>query len=404
MDLNIDGDRLWRTLHELAEIGATAAGGVARVALTDVDQIGRDQFVAWAVDLGCTIHLDRMGNLFARREGAEPGRDPIVIGSHLDSQPTGGKFDGAYGVMVGLEILRTLNDQAIVTAAPIEVVSWTNEEGARFPPAMIGSGVFGGAFSLEEGLGATAVDGTRLGDELTRIGYSGDEIPGSRPVGYYLEPHIEQGPILEAGSHTIGIVTGVQGIRWYDVEISGQESHAGTTPMERRSDAMVSAARLIAEVDDIAQRHAPHARSTVGVLRSSPGSRNTVAGGAELTVDLRHPDPAELQTMHDEMVEAAGRLSPAPQVTQIWHSPPITFDPDIASALRDGAIHEGFEPVDITSGAGHDACYISRVAPTGMIFIPCEDGLSHNEAENITKAHSTAGAVVTFRAVMTLAQ
>ncbi|MFT7647618.1 MAG: N-carbamoyl-L-amino-acid hydrolase [Candidatus Poriferisodalaceae bacterium] len=403
-DLQIDGERLWATLHELAEIGATPAGGVARVALTDVDRIGRDRFVEWATEVGCSIHIDRMGNLFARREGSDPLRDPVVIGSHLDSQPTGGKFDGAYGVMVGLEILRVLEQADHLTAAPIEVVSWTNEEGARFPPAMIGSGVFGGAFSLEAGLGATAADGARLGEELARIGYSGQELPGARPIGFYLEPHIEQGPILEAGEHTIGIVTGVQGIRWYDVEVTGKESHAGTTPMERRSDAMVSAARLVAAADDIARRRLPDGRSTVGVLTASPGSRNTIAGHATMTVDLRHPDPDELERMNNELFEAAAALDPAPTVEQIWYSPPITFDPDIVDALRQGATDLGLAPVDITSGAGHDACYISRIAPTGMVFIPCEDGLSHNEAENITAPHSLAGAEVTLQAVLRLAR
>ncbi len=320
--LRVDGDRLWRTLHELAEIGATPAGGVARVALTDLDKAGRDRFVEWVSELGCSVHLDRMGNIFARYEGTAPGRAPVVVGSHLDSQPTGGKFDGAYGVMVGLEILRVLHDSGTRLNAPIEVVSWTNEEGARFPPAMIGSGVFGGAFSLEEGLGATAFDGTRLGDELLRIGYSGPEPCGDRPIGHYLEPHIEQGPVLEAGGDVVGVVTGVQGIRWYDVSIEGRESHAGTTPMDRRRDAMVSAARLVTAVDDIARRRDPEGRSTVGVLTSTPASRNTVAGHVQLTIDLRHPDAAELERMHEEVLAAAAALEPAPTVEQIWYSPP----------------------------------------------------------------------------------
>lgn len=402
-ELHIDGDRLWRTLHELAEIGATPAGGVARVALTDDDRAGRDQFVEWATALGCSIHLDRIGNLFARYEGTEPAADPIVVGSHLDSQPTGGKFDGAYGVIVGLEILRVLHDADVRLAEPIEVVSWTNEEGARFPPAMLGSGVFGGAIGLEEGLGSTSMDGTRLGDELQRIGYSGPELPGARPIGRYLEPHIEQGPILEAGGDVIGVVTGVQGIRWYDVTIDGQESHAGTTPMDRRSDAMVSAARLVAAVDDIARARDPHGRSTVGVLASTPASRNTVAGHVDLTIDLRHPDASELAQMHDEVMAAAAALDPTPHVEQIWYSAPIEFDADISAAVRQGAEAAGHVPVDITSGAGHDACYVSNVAPTGMLFIPCEDGLSHNEAENITAEHAAAGAEVTLQAVLRLA-
>ena len=292
-DVSIDGERLWDTMHRLAEIGATEAGGVARVALTDVDKAGRDQFIEWVTALGCTVHIDRVGNLFARYEGSDSSRSPVVIGSHLDSQPTGGKYDGAYGVMVGLEVLRALHASDTRLAAPVEVVSWTNEEGARFPPAMLGSGVFSGDISLEAGLGSTSMQGDVLGEELLRIGYSGPELPGERPIGYYLEPHIEQGPILEEGDHTIGIVTGVQGVRWYDVTITGQEAHAGTTPMERRSDAMVSAARLITEVDDIARRRAPAGRSTVGVVEVEPGSRNTIVGTVRMTVDLRHPEEAQ---------------------------------------------------------------------------------------------------------------
>lgn len=427
---DVDGERLWQTLAALATIGATPAGGVARVALTDVDRAGRDQFVAWAHELGCSVHVDQMGNLFARREGLDPQRAPVVIGSHLDSQPTGGKYDGAYGVMVGLEVLRVLHDNDVGTSAPIEVVSWTNEEGARFPPAMIGSGVYAGAFSLDEGLAAPGVDGTTLGAELARIGYAGNEPCGApdgsgrRPIGHYIEPHIEQGPILEAAEVTLGAVTGVQGIRWYDVSVEGQSAHAGSTPMEHRADAMVAAARLVCEADEIAGRRAPEGRATVGTLTVGTGSRNTVAGSVSLTVDLRHPDAAELEAMHDELLAFAdgpafgeqpvsaalsglsqfgGRSLPRPQISPIWYSPPIVFDRDVIEALRAGASAAGFEPVDITSGAGHDACYVSQVAPTGMLFIPCADGLSHNEAESILPEHATAGAQATLNAVLRLA-
>ncbi len=419
---SVDGERLWRTLGELAEIGATPAGGVARVALTDEDLAGRERFVAWARELGCSVHVDQMGNLFARREGTDPDRAPVVIGSHLDSQPTGGRYDGAYGVMVGLEILRVLAEGDVATAAPIEVVSWTNEEGARFPPAMIGSGVYAGAFSLDEGLAAPGVDGTTLGAELVRIGYDGPEPcgqpdgAGRRPIGHYIEPHIEQGPILEAAGVTLGTVTGVQGIRWYDVTIEGQSAHAGSTPMEHRSDAMVSAALLVCEADAIARRRAPEGRATVGTLATGTGSRNTVAGTVELTIDLRHPDAVELASMHDELLafaaserfgggpgNAPAGLPPKPAISQIWYSPPIVFDPAVVEAVRAGSAAAGFEAVDITSGAGHDACYVSQVAPTGMLFIPCADGLSHNEAESILPEHATAGAQATLNAVLSLA-
>jgi len=400
--IQIDGERLWTTMHTLAEIGATEAGGVARVALTDVDKAGRDQFIDWVTALGCSVQIDRIGNLFARYEGTDPARPPVVIGSHLDSQPTGGKYDGAYGVMVGLEVIRALHDNEVRLDAAVEVVSWTNEEGARFPPAMLGSGVFSGDISLEAGLGSTSMQGDVLGEELLRIGYSGPQLPGDHPIGFYLEPHIEQGPILEEGDHTIGIVTGVQGVRWYDVTITGQEAHAGTTPMERRSDAMVSAARLIAEVDEIARRRAPAGRSTVGVIEVEPGSRNTIVGKVRMTVDLRHPDANILAEMDAEMMRFVEGLHPQPEVEQIWYSAPITFDEEISSALRSAATDQGKAPVDITSGAGHDACYISHVAPTGMVFIPCADGLSHNEAEAITYEHAVAGAEVTLAAVLQL--
>ncbi|MGA0036261.1 MAG: Zn-dependent hydrolase [Ilumatobacteraceae bacterium] len=400
--IQIDGERLWTTMHTLAEIGATEAGGVARVALTDVDKAGRDQFIDWVTALGCSVQIDRIGNLFARYEGTDPARPPVVIGSHLDSQPTGGKYDGAYGVMVGLEVIRALHDNDVRLDAPVEVVSWTNEEGARFPPAMLGSGVFSGDISLEAGLGSTSMQGDVLGEELLRIGYSGPQLPGDHPIGFYLEPHIEQGPILEEGDHTIGIVTGVQGVRWYDVTITGQEAHAGTTPMERRSDAMVSAARLIAEVDAIARRRAPAGRSTVGVIEVEPGSRNTIVGKVRMTVDLRHPDANVLAEMDAEMMRFVEGLHPQPEVEQIWYSAPITFDEEISSALRSAATDQGKAPVDITSGAGHDACYISHVAPTGMVFIPCANGLSHNEAEAITYEHAVAGAEVTLAAVLQL--
>ena len=389
-------------MHTLAEIGATDAGGVARVALTDVDKAGRDQFIEWVTALGCSVHIDRVGNLFARYEGTDQSRTPVVIGSHLDSQPTGGKYDGAYGVMVGLEVLRALHADGVRLAAPVEVVSWTNEEGARFPPAMLGSGVFSGDIPLEAGLGSTSMQGDVLGEELLRIGYSGPEMPGERPIGYYLEPHIEQGPILEEGDHAIGIVTGVQGVRWYDVTITGQEAHAGTTPMERRSDAMVSAARLITEVDNIARRRAPAGRSTVGVVEVEPGSRNTIVGTVRMTVDLRHPDADILAEMDAELHHFVSTLHPQPQVEQIWYSAPIEFDTEIINALRSAATEQGKAPVDITSGAGHDACYISNVAPTGMVFIPCADGLSHNEAEAITYEHAVAGAEVTLAGVLRL--
>ena len=406
-NFKVDGDRLWASLMEMAKIGATEKGGVCRLALTDVDKAARDLFVRWCEDAGCAVSIDRMGNIFARRPGRDESLPPVMTGSHIDSQPTGGKFDGIYGVLAGLEVIRTLNDLGYETDAPIEVSAWTNEEGSRFAPAMVASGVFGGAFTLEEGLACADVDGKTIGEELARIGYDGEMECGGRAVGAFLEAHIEQGPILEAEEKTIGIVQGVQGISWFDATVTGMESHAGTTPMERRRDALVGAAKLVAEIDRLAHDNAPDARSTVGVMRVSPNSRNVIPGSVYFSVDLRHPDSGILAQMteearlHAEAIANDGGLEIA--FEEIWHSPPVRFADACVAAVRQAAESLGYASRPITSGAGHDAVYVSRVAPTGMIFIPCEDGISHNEIEAATQADIAAGCDVLLNAMVELA-
>ena len=406
-NFKVDGDRLWASLMEMAKIGATEKGGVCRLALTDVDKAARDLFVQWCEEAGCAVSVDRMGNIFARRSGRDETLPPVMTGSHIDSQPTGGKYDGIYGVLAGLEVIRTLNDLDYETDAPIEVSAWTNEEGSRFAPAMIASGVFGGVFTLEEGLASKDVDGKTIGEELERIGYAGDMACGGRAVGAFLEAHIEQGPILEAEEKTIGIVQGVQGISWFDVTVTGMESHAGTTPMERRRDALVGAARLVAEIDSLALENAPDARSTVGVMRVSPNSRNVIPGSVYVSVDLRHPDADRLKAITAEAMRRADALAAERglEITfeEIWHSPPVKFAADCVGAVQSAAESLGYASRPITSGAGHDAVYVSRVAPTGMIFIPCEDGISHNEIEAATQADIAAGCDVLLNAMVALA-
>ena len=402
-NVRINGDRLWDTLMEMAQIGATEKGGVCRLALTDLDRQSRELFTQWCSAAGCEVRVDPMGNLFARRPGANPDLPPIGTGSHLDSQPTGGKFDGVYGVLAGLEVVRTLNDHGIETQAPVEVAVWTNEEGSRFSPAMVGSGVFAGAFDLEYGLGREDLAGKTLGEELERLGYNGDA-PLGHQFGAFFEVHIEQGPILENEAKTIGVVTGAQGTRWYDVRIVGAESHAGPTPMELRQDAMATATQLMPQIYDLAHRHAPHGRATIGEFRLFPGSRNTVPGSVEFSVDLRHPDADTLEIMHRGLHQAAAKVAEKTglgiEVVDIWHSPPVAFDPRCVEAVRKGAELMGFPAMPVVSGAGHDSIYISRVAPTGMVFIPCEDGISHNETENATKSDVEAGANVLLHAVL----
>jgi len=400
--LRVDGDRLWASLMEMARIGATKRGGVSRLALTDLDRQSRELFIQWCEQAGCQVTVDRIGNLFARREGRDPTRPPIVIGSHLDSQPTGGKFDGVYGVLAGLEVIRSLNDREIVTEAPVEVAVWTNEEGARFDPAMLGSGVFAGVFTTDSALETKDVDGISIGDALQEIGFAGPLDVGGREFGAHFEAHIEQGPILEREDLTIGVVTGVQGIRWFDLIVEGNETHAGPTPMELRQDPVPVATRTIDAVFEIAQQHAPDSRATVGVLASEPSSRNTVPSCVRASVDLRHPDAKTLDEMTTQLRALAQQQESegvSIQIKDIWESPPVVFDSSCVEAVRHAAGKLGLSHRDIVSGAGHDSVYIARVAPTAMIFVPCKNGVSHNEEESATPQDLAAGASVLLEVV-----
>ena len=389
---------------DMAKIGATEKGGCNRLALTDLDRQARDLFVNWCRDAGCSITIDQMGNIFARRTGRDDGLAPVVTGSHLDTQPTGGKFDGVYGVLAGLEIVRTLNDLGYETERPLEVVVWTNEEGSRFAPAMVSSGVFAGKFTLADALGQTDQVGLTIGDELARIGYAGDEEVGGHPIHAYFETHIEQGPILEAEEKTIGVVTGSQGMRWYEVTLSGVESHAGTTPMDRRHDALLCAARLIELVNHIAFRHAPDGRTTAGMIEAYPNSRNVVPGRVFVTVDVRHPDNDVLSAMDSELRNGIGKIATGMglehEIEEVMHSPAVVFEDSCVDAVRQAAKALDHDWREIVSGAGHDACNVAAVAPSSMIFIPCVDGISHNEIEYASKEDCAAGCEVLLHALL----
>ncbi len=404
-NLRINAERLWDSLMELAQIGATEKGGVCRLALTDVDKTGRDLFVQWCEDAGCKVSVDRVGNIFARRSGQNNNLPPIMTGSHLDSQPTGGKFDGAYGVLAGLEVIRALNDAGLETNAPVEVVAWTNEEGSRFSPPMMGSGAFAQVFEESYVLERPDnVTGETVGEELKRIGYDGPQPVGGRDVGAYFEAHIEQGPILEDEQKTVGVVTGAQGQRWYEVIVTGQEAHAGPTPMILRKDALVASARMIDAVNRVGHDHLPGACATCGFVEVKPNSRNTIPGEVFFTVDLRHPSDDTLAKMDQAFRERCQAIAIDSgvelRIEDFWHFPATPFDDGCVAAVRDGASRGGYASMDIVSGAGHDAVYMSRVAPTGMIFIPCEGGISHNEIENATREDCAAGAQVLLSAIV----
>jgi N-carbamoyl-L-amino-acid hydrolase len=401
-NITIDAEHLWADLMATAKIGATPKGGICRLTLTDLDRQVRDWFKAQAQALGCEVTVDDMGTMFARRRGQ---RDipPIAMGSHLDTQPTGGKFDGALGVLAALEALRTLHRAGYETFAPIEVVNWTNEEGARFAPPMIASGVFAGVYKRDWACARADRDGETFGDALDKIGYRGPQRCGDHKFSAFFEVHIEQGPTLEAEDKDIGIVTGVQAMRWYEMTITGRDSHAGTTPMPRRHDALLGAARVVEAVNRIA-RQFPTAVGTVGVLEVKPGSPNVVPGEAFLTMDLRDPIAAVIDKMEKEIAAQASfigsELGLGIATKTISAEPAIQFDPGCVAAVRGAAKISGYSARDMISRAGHDAAFVSRVAPTAMIFVPCKDGISHNEAEYSTKGQCAAGAQVLLQAVI----
>jgi len=402
-NLVIDAERLWNDLMETAAIGGTPKGGICRLTLTDLDARVRQWFKARAEALGCSVTVDDMGAMFARRPGQ---RDipPIAIGSHLDTQPTGGKFDGVLGVLGALEALRTLVEAGYETFAPIEVINWTNEEGSRFAPAMVASGVFAGAFTRDWAASRQDREGVTFGAALDAIGYRGTQRCGEHPLSAFFELHIEQGPILEAEDKDIGIVTGVQGMRWYEVTVTGESAHTGATPMRLRKNALLGAARLVDRIHAIAERHAPSGLGAVGLMEVKPNSRNVVPGEVFFCVDLRHPDAAVLDRMEAEynasLAEICDPLGLTVSSARIWDQPPVHFDAECVASVRRAAEVSGFSAREIVSGAGHDAAYVSRVAPTAMIFVPCRGGVSHNEAEFTSKEQCAAGAQVLLQAVL----
>ncbi len=402
--LRVNGQRLWDSLMELAKIGATPKGGVCRLTLTDLDRQGRDLVTRWASAAGLRITIDKIGNGFMRRPGRNNALPPIVAGSHIDTQPTGGKFDGNFGVLAGLEVVRTLNDHGIETEAPIEVAFWTNEEGSRFVPVMMGSGVFAKAFTLEHAYAATDHAGKTVKDELQRIGYMGPEEPGEHPIGAYFEAHIEQGPVLEDHDKTIGVVTGVLGIRWYDCTVTGMEAHAGPTPMALRKDALQIAAQLMQEVVACAHRHPPDGRGTVGMVEVHPNSRNVIPGRVQFSIDLRNSSDALCAAMDADIRAVAAKLSAesglAITVEQVSNYPAQPFDANCVAAVARAAHKLGYSSMPTVSGAGHDAVYMARLAPSGMIFIPCKDGISHNEIEDAKVEHIEAGCNVLLHVML----
>jgi N-carbamoyl-L-amino-acid hydrolase len=404
MNLSISGERLWDTLMFAATFGATSKGGVCRLTLTETDRDARDWLQEQTTALGCETGIDDMGVMYARRGGKRNDVPPIAIGSHLDSQPTGGKFDGALGVLAALEALRTLHAANYVTFAPVELVNWTNEEGSRFAPALTASGVFAGVFERDWAHAREDRSGIRFGEALEKIGYRGNERCGTRKFSAHFELHIEQGPVLEREGKDIGIVTGVQGTRWFECTMRGAEAHTGSTPMQGRKNALIGAARLIEAVDAIAHAHPPLAVATVGLLEVKPNSRNVIPGETFFTVDLRHPRSDVLDAMEQKLraavADAATTLRLDAALTRIWEQPPVAFDASCIACVQRAASGCGYSAREMVSGAQHDSAYVARVAPTSMIFVPCRDGISHNEAEFSSKEQCARGAQVLLHAVL----
>ena len=403
-ELRINGGRLWSSLMELAKIGATPKGGVKRLTLTDLDRQGRDLVTGWAREAGLSVTVDQIGNVFMRREGSNPSLPPVMTGSHIDTQPTGGKFDGNYGVLAGLEVVRTLNDLKIRTEAPIEVAFWTNEEGSRFVPVMMGSGVFCGAFTLEHAYAAKDTEGKTVREELERIGYLGDQVPGQHPIGAYFETHIEQGPVLEDADKLIGVVPAVMGLSWYDCTVTGMEAHAGPTPMHLRRDALQVSTSIMQEVVAIANRYPPYGRGTVGMVQVFPNSRNVIPGQVKFSIDLRNVNDELLNRMHADILAFVEKTRAESgleiEIERVSYYPPCPFHPDCVGAVRKATEKLGYSTMDVVSGAGHDAIYAARVAPAGMIFVPCKDGISHNEIEDARPEHLEAGCNVLLHAML----
>jgi len=407
-NLKINSDRLWDSLMQMAKIGPGVAGGNNRQTLTDDDATGRALFQQWCDEAGCTMGIDEMGTMFARREGTDPDALPVYVGSHLDTQPTGGKYDGVLGVLGGLEIVRQLNDLNIKTKHPIVVTNWTNEEGTRFAPAMVASGVFAGVHTLDWAYDREDAAGLKFGDELKRIGYCGEEKVGARKMHAFFELHIEQGPILEKEGKDVGVVTHGQGLNWLQVTLTGRESHTGSTPMPMRVNAGLGMARITELVNEIALSHAPNAVGAVGHCDVYPNSRNIIPGKVVFTIDFRSPQKEVIVEMERQLREGAKTIVDdiglGMEMEQVSGFDPVEFDEGCVSAVRRAAERLGFSHRDLISGAGHDACWINSVAPTAMVMCPCVDGLSHNEAEEISPEWASAGVNVLFHAVVETAE
>ncbi|KQT48556.1 Zn-dependent hydrolase [Devosia sp. Leaf420] len=407
-NLRINGDRLWESLMDMAKIGPGIAGGNNRQTLTDSDKQGRELFQRWCNAAGLTMGVDKMGTMFMTRAGTDPDALPVYIGSHLDTQPTGGKYDGVLGVLAGLEVVRSMNDLGIKTKHPIVVTNWTNEEGARFAPAMVASGVFAGVLSLDYAYSRKDMDGKLFGDELKRIGWLGEEDVGARKMHAYFEYHIEQGPILEAEEKQIGVVTHCQGLWWLEFTLTGKEAHTGSTPMTMRVNAGLAMARIMEMVQDVAMGEQPGAVAGVGQVKFSPNSRNVLPGTVVFTVDLRTPSQEKLDrmraTIEAKAAEIAAELGVGCSVEAVGHFDPVTFDPTLVGRVRSAAEKLGYSHMNIISGAGHDACWAAKVAPSTMIMCPCVGGLSHNEAEEISIEWAAAGCDVLFHAVVETAE
>ena len=407
-NLRINSARLWDSLMEMAKIGPGVAGGNNRQTLTDADAEGRKLFQSWCEAAGMTMGVDQMGTMFATRAGEDPDALPVYMGSHLDTQPTGGKYDGVLGVLGALEAVRTMNDLGVRTKHPIVVVNWTNEEGTRFAPAMLASGVFAGMHEQDWAYARKDADGKAFGDELKRIGWVGDEAVGARKMHAMFELHIEQGPILEAEGKDIGVVTHGQGLWWLEVRLTGKDAHTGSTPMKMRVNAGLGMARITEAVHEIAMAHQPNAVGAVGQANVYPNSRNVIPGRAVFTIDIRSPEIAKLTSMREEIELAAQQIARdlglGIEIEPTGHFDPVTFDPGCVQAVRAAAERLGYSHMDIVSGAGHDACWINRVAPTAMIMCPCVGGLSHNEAEEISPEWAAAGTDVLLHAVLETAE
>src|SRR5436305_2102771 len=406
-NLQIDSGRLWDTIHETAKFGATAKGGVRRLTLGPEDKQVRDWFRSACEAAGLEVHIDALGSMFGLRKGRDMSKPPVGLGSHLDTQPTGGKYDGVLGTLAALEVVRTLNDAGIETELPICIVNWTNEEGSRFAPATMASAAYAGEYTTDDILGRKDIAGISVGEALDGIGYRGEEAVGARKLSSFVELHIEQGPLLEAENKTIGVVDRGQGIIWYDGHITGFESHAGTTPMPLRRDALAALSEIVLAVERIAKAHGPNAVGTVGEAVIAAPSRNVIPGEIAFTMDIRSPDSGTLAAIDRDLRDAAAEIAIRRKVDisidAIWRKPPTVSDARLVDAVETAAKTLGYSHRRITSGAGHDACNLANVVPAAMIFVPCKDGVSHNELEDATQADCTAGANALMHTVLALA-